>query len=334
MNRSWISWPRRAAGAVLAFVTIGALVGGLAAPVQAAIYTGVNPQEIAAAMDETSPCAIITTGDANLADDPNDSGASGVNDSGPNVRGNTDFDVSILKVDLSVPSGFTCLRIDFRFLSEEFPEYVGSQFNDAFIAELDSSDWTTNGSAIAANHNFAFDPDGNPITINSTGYTHMTAAEADGTTYDGATPILVAQTPITSGTHSIYLSIFDQGDHIYDSSVLLDNLSLGTQSGSECQKGAQPLSNLSLEVNGIGSATVPAGFSTMPKGTINYAALTVPGTDSATALATSPITHGPITHGPITHGPITHGPITHGPITHGPITHGAIVTADPVYPTA
>src|SRR6266545_1506080 len=374
MNRSWISWPRRAAGAVLAFVTIGALVGGLAAPVQAAIYTGVNPQEIAAAMDATSPSAItgasfvakppsgtpdavvdtnhspptalasfptdgasyaiITTGDANLADDPNDSGASGVNDSGPNVRGNTDFDVSILKVDLSVPSGFTCLRIDFRFLSEEFPEYVGSQFNDAFIAELDSSDWTTNGSAITANHNFAFDPDGNPITINSTGYSHMTASEADGTTYDGAAPILVAQTPITSGTHSIYLSIFDQGDHVYDSSVLLDNLSLGTQSGSECQKGAQPLSNLSLEVNGSGSATVPAGFSTMPKGTINYAALTVPGTDSATALATSPITHGPITHGPITHGPITHGPITHGPITHGPITHGAIVNADPVYRTA
>ncbi|WP_442940262.1 hypothetical protein [Nocardioides sp. B-3] len=29
--------------------------------------------------------------------------------------------------------------MDFRFLSEEFPEYVGSSFNDAFIAEMDAS---------------------------------------------------------------------------------------------------------------------------------------------------------------------------------------------------
>jgi hypothetical protein len=358
--------PRRAAGALLAFATIGALVGAMGLPAQAVINPSSTAQQIADAINSTGTTAtgtftakppsgtpdavsdsslaafptdgsnygILTTGDANLADDANSSGSSGANDNGPSVRGNTDFDVSVLKVDLTVPSGFTCLRIDFRFLSEEFPEYVGSQFNDAFIAELDTSDWTTNGSAITGTRNFAFDPDGNPITINSTGYTHMTASEANGTTYDGATPILVAQTPITSGSHSVYLSIFDQGDHIYDSAAFLDNLSLGTQSGSACQKGAQPLSNLSLTVNGDDSATVPAGFGTMPKGSINYAALSAPGSAGATSLTTSPITHGPITHGPITHGPITHGPITHGPITHGPITHGAIVNADPVYRTA
>ncbi|HEY3211485.1 MAG TPA: choice-of-anchor L domain-containing protein, partial [Actinomycetota bacterium] len=311
--------------------TGGAVTGSFQTKPPSGTPNAVSDSSLTSFPTDGSNYGILTTGDANLADDSNDSGSSGASDDGPNVRGNTDFDVSILKVDLDVPSGFTCLRVDFRFLSEEFPEFVGSQFNDAFIAELDTSDWTTNGSAITANHNFAFDPDGNPITINSTGFTHMTASEASGTTYDGATPILVAQTPITSGSHSVYLSIFDQGDHYYDSAIFLDNLSLGTQVGPECQPGAQPLSNLSLSVS---PGTAPAGFSAMPKSTINYATLTVPGSAGASSLTTSPITHGPITHGPITHGPITHGPITHGPITHGPITHGAIVNADPVYRTA
>ncbi len=39
------------------------------------------------------------------------------------------------------------MAFDFRFLSEEFPIYVGTSFNDAFIAELDNSTWTTSGSA-------------------------------------------------------------------------------------------------------------------------------------------------------------------------------------------
>ena len=36
------------------------------------------------------------------------------------------------------PPGRLCLRFDYRFLSEEVPDFVGSRFNDAFVAELDS----------------------------------------------------------------------------------------------------------------------------------------------------------------------------------------------------
>ena len=46
----------------------------------------------------------------------------------------------------------------------------------------------------------------------------------DGTTYDGATRVLRASTPITPGRHRLYLSIFDQGDRIYDSAVFIDKL--------------------------------------------------------------------------------------------------------------
>lgn len=57
------------------------------------------------------------------------------------ARGNTAYDVTILKIDLNVPSGSNCLTVGrFRFLSAEYPEYVGQQYNDAFIAELDVND--------------------------------------------------------------------------------------------------------------------------------------------------------------------------------------------------
>jgi hypothetical protein len=145
-----------------------------------------------------------------------------------------------MKVDLSVPVDANCVTVEFRFLSEEFPEFIGTEFNDAFIAELDTTSWTTSGSNITAPDNFAFDPSGNVISINAAGVTSVEADEADGTTYDGATPILAASTPITAGAHSLYLSIFDQGDHFYDSAVFVDNLTLSEAAPGACITGAFP----------------------------------------------------------------------------------------------
>ena len=45
-------------------------------------------------------------------------------------------------------------------------------------------------------------------------------------------------TPISTGRHSVYLSIFDQGDHILDSGVLLDRLRLSTVGPGACTPGA------------------------------------------------------------------------------------------------
>ena len=75
-----------------------------------------------------STFGILTTGPSvALADDPNNFGRNdGTDDQGDNVRGNTDFDVSILPpVNLNVPAdGELPDLIDFKFASEEFPEYV------------------------------------------------------------------------------------------------------------------------------------------------------------------------------------------------------------------
>jgi hypothetical protein len=191
-----------------------------------------------------STFGILTTGNISFADDPNTSGSSGASLGGGAVRGTSDRDVTILRVNLSVPAGRNCLGIDFRFLSEEFPEFVGSGVSDSFVAELDTSNWTTTGGSNppTAPNNFAFDENGDPISINSTGGTGMSAGQASGTTYDGATRLLSASTPVTPGAHTLYLSIFDQGDNVWDSAVFLDNLRFANVANPQqaCQAGAEP----------------------------------------------------------------------------------------------
>src|SRR5688500_18105617 len=60
---------------------------------------------------------ILSTGDATIITQPNDGNSDGQNIAGPNVRGNTDFDVTILKLDFNVPANVNCLTsFDFRFL--------------------------------------------------------------------------------------------------------------------------------------------------------------------------------------------------------------------------
>lgn len=168
---------------------------------------------------------------------------------GDNFRGNTDYDVTILSIDLDVPSDANCLSFDLQFLSEEYPHYVNTQYNDAFLAELDTSTWKTINTQIYAPDNFAFDALNNVISINSV--VGLSAANGTGTAFDGqydydgtgqytenggATGLLVATTPITPGLHTLYLSIFDQGDQKLDSVVFLDGLR--AYNTTDCQSGA------------------------------------------------------------------------------------------------
>jgi hypothetical protein len=265
---------------------------------------------------------ILTTGDASQAANAPQSNFASVSDGGGNVRGNSDYDVTILKVDFTAAANQTCLHVDFRFLSEEFPEFVGTSYNDAFIAELDTSNWTTSGSTITAENNFAFDPELNPITINSTGATNMTAAEAAGTVYDGATQPLVAQTPITTGAHSVYFSIFDAGDQVYDSAVFLDNLFLGTEGVEGCQEGAKPNLALSLTVD---NGTTPTGVTDValsqipPTGIVQQTAPTQDAPIGKSPIGKSPIGKSPIGKSPIGKSPIGKSPIGKSPIGKSPI---------------
>ncbi|MHB8659825.1 MAG: choice-of-anchor L domain-containing protein [Solirubrobacteraceae bacterium] len=183
--------------------------------------------------------AILTNGCASLADRKKDAGLPGCRDNGVPFRGTRDL--TILRVTVRVPKNANCLSFRFKFLSQEFPQFVNNIYNDGFIAELDQSTWSAgtsgdiNNPHITAPRDFATGPNGGIIRVNNQGVAALTAANANGTTYGGATPILRASTPITPGVHSLFLSIFDQGDRQYDSAVFVDNLTITRQ--ASCKSG-------------------------------------------------------------------------------------------------
>lgn len=168
--------------------------------------------------------AVLTNGCSNLVTKKKGAGRPGCRDGGVRTRGA--HDVTILRIGVRAPQGSNCLSFRFRFFSQEYPEFVGSQFNDAFIAELDHSTWKADGTPVTAPRNFAKTRFGSITSVNNAGPAVMRAFNARGTTYGGATRVLRASTRIKPGKHNLYLSIFDQGDRQYDSAVFVDHLAI------------------------------------------------------------------------------------------------------------
>ncbi|MCI5146374.1 MAG: hypothetical protein D3923_12805, partial [Candidatus Electrothrix sp. AR3] len=157
---------------------------------------------------------------------------------------------------LQPPIGATCLAFDFAYYSEEFPEWISSQFNDAFIAEIEQSTFQIidEENQVIAPHNFSFDAEGNVISVNT--IFSATAENAEDTTYDGGTPLLTARTPLKNpGTPiTVTLSIMDLGDSIYDSTVFIDNFrwlyGVACESGADADTDGDALLD-SWEADGI-----------------------------------------------------------------------------------
>lgn len=180
--------------------------------------------------------AILTNGCSARANKPKFKGSFGCNDRSVEFRGTRD--TTILRVEVRVPKGASCLSFRFRFLSNEYPEWVGTQYNDAFIAEQDYySRWRSQAQEphLYAPGDFAKTPDGKLITVNQTGYASVSRANAKGTGYDAATKLLRASTPVKPGKRFVNFSIFDQGDRQFDSAVFIDNLTINHR--SPCKSG-------------------------------------------------------------------------------------------------
>jgi cell wall-associated NlpC family hydrolase len=170
-----------------------------------------------------SAFATLSTGTANNASLPNNATNLSTTLGGSNnSQGN---DLVQLTLVLRVPTGSTAWSVDWKLLSEEFPEYVGSAYNDAFLIETQESTFTIAGSTVSAPNNTAFDSSGRLISVNTTGALSMTSIQSVGTTYDGSTATLSTCAPVAPGASQItaIFSIMDLGDSIFDTTVFLDN---------------------------------------------------------------------------------------------------------------
>lgn len=152
------------------------------------------------------------------------------------LSGNPTFDACWIAFDF-VP---TCdsVAFDYVFGSEEYPEYVNSQFNDVFAFFI-------SGPGITGTQNIALVPGANiPIAINNVndGWVDSCAAVLPGPCmncqyyvnncagnalqYDGYTTVLAATAPVTAGqTYHLKITISDASDYVYDSGVMLESKS-------------------------------------------------------------------------------------------------------------
>ncbi len=170
-------------------------------------------------------------------------------------------DVISIKLELKAPPNASGVKFDFNFYSGEWPAYICSPFNDGFVAYLtakgfnngqgDNMSFDKDNNPVSVNNGF-FDrctpnfqtgcaPDserqataacpGGVAELGGTGFGIEGAwCSAYGTgsneksTNGGATGWLTSQAPVLAGeTFTLELMIWDTGDAVLDSSVLIDN---------------------------------------------------------------------------------------------------------------
>jgi hypothetical protein len=149
-------------------------------------------------------------------------------------------DAAALEIVIRVPTNAKGLSFDFDFYTYEFPDYICSEFNDFFVAVMSPAP------PGAQQGNISFDAQGNPVSVNNgllevcpsqtAGGKHFPCprgtAELQATGYDelmesgphAATGWLVTQAPVAPGSEiTLRFAIWDAGDHVLDSLVLIDN---------------------------------------------------------------------------------------------------------------
>lgn len=163
-----------------------------------------------------------------------DNGAPGINLLTNLVDGTSTFNATILEFDF-VPFSDT-VSFNYVFGSEEYPEFVGSSFNDVFAFFI-------SGPGIAGQQNIAKLPNGAAVTINNVNNGANSAyfvSNGDGNSspfnsspnfiqYDGFTKVLKAVSKVQCGQkYHLIIAIADAGDGIYDSGIFLEANSLSS----------------------------------------------------------------------------------------------------------
>lgn len=194
---------------------------------------------------------VITTGtvlnDGNGPHGPNTSGSSGVDNFGPSSAllasqlggGAATFNAATLEFDF-VPFSDT-VRFSYVFASEEYPEYVGSQFNDVFGffisgpgipgGQRNIAAVPTTGQVVAINNiNNGAANDGPCMNCEFYRDNTETVTSPQNIQYDGMTTILEAVSRVQCGeTYHLVIAIADVGDGLWDSGIFLEANSLSSE---------------------------------------------------------------------------------------------------------
>lgn len=181
------------------------------------------------------------------------------------IAGSQTFDGVTLTITFTTQSNAVNFR--YVFASEEYPEFVGSQFNDAFAFFIQ-------GPGIPVQTNIGLVPGtGNPITINTVNSgqnSQYYIQDNNGfNVFDGRTTVMTATSAVQPcQTYTLTIMIADGGDPILDSGVFLGDNSLTANPVSVV---ANALNNATL-YEGCGNTsfdfTIPVA-STSPT-TVNY----------------------------------------------------------------
>ncbi len=156
----------------------------------------------------------------------------------------TAYNPAALEVRIRVPTNAKSFRFAFDFYTYEFPYFVCTDYNDFFVALQDPP------SPNAQSGNISFDSQGNPVSVNN-GFlevcdpqeaggklfpcTHGTK-ELDGTGFSesAATGWLETQSPVEPGSIvTLRFAVWDMGDPILDSSVLIDGFEFSAEPAKE-----------------------------------------------------------------------------------------------------
>lgn len=162
---------------------------------------------------------ILSSGNVATATGPNTAGNTSMNFGG---AGNADLDnlvssntndAATLTFDFETTGGD--IFFNYFFASEEYNEFVGSEFNDVF-------GFFVNG------QNIATLPGGDPVAINTvnngsnSGLFNDNSGGVFDIEFDGFTNVLTASAlGLGAGTHTISISVADTSDFILDSAVFL-----------------------------------------------------------------------------------------------------------------
>lgn len=132
-----------------------------------------------------------------------------------NAVGTIVMDAVVFQVSFTTDATVKGFSFDFCFGTEEYPEYVGTQFNDVFLCLMNTQ-------------NICWDNQGNMICVNSVLFDVDNTDGHIDLEYDGFTAILRTSQVLTPGTYTLKFATGDVADPIFDCGVFLSNFRFDT----------------------------------------------------------------------------------------------------------